>query len=114
MFSVISSAYLFNCVLQVDGKVSMNGETYNGVEEEKEKEYTTVMFAPSPSKSLKCEGVAREDGHPVELKQDITSIELSLQRPIPHRAHKETTVRAKVNASSLLSLPDFLLNAFHH
>ncbi|XP_019336515.2 LIM and calponin homology domains-containing protein 1 isoform X7 [Alligator mississippiensis] len=76
---------------KVDGKVSMNGETYNGVEEEKEKEYTTVMFAPSPSKSLKCEGVAREDGHPVELKQDITSIELSLQRPIPHRAHKETT-----------------------
>ncbi|XP_059577654.1 LIM and calponin homology domains-containing protein 1 isoform X8 [Alligator mississippiensis] len=82
---------------KVDGKVSMNGETYNGVEEEKEKEYTTVMFAPSPSKSLKCEGVAREDGHPVELKQDITSIELSLQRPIPHRAHKETTVRAKAS-----------------
>uniref|UniRef100_A0A7M4EPA7 LIM and calponin homology domains 1 n=1 Tax=Crocodylus porosus TaxID=8502 RepID=A0A7M4EPA7_CROPO len=76
---------------KVDGKVSMNGETYNGVEEEKEKEYTTVMFAPSPSKSLKCEGVAREDGHLVELKQDITSIELSLQRPSPHRAHKETT-----------------------
>ncbi|XP_067387273.1 LIM and calponin homology domains-containing protein 1 isoform X9 [Emydura macquarii macquarii] len=75
---------------KVDGKVSMNGETFNGVEE-KDKECTTVIFAPSLSRSPKFEGVARVDGSPVELKQDTTSIELSLKRPTTHTVHRELT-----------------------
>ncbi|EOB04399.1 hypothetical protein Anapl_10644, partial [Anas platyrhynchos] len=65
---------------KVDGKVSVNGENFNGVEE-KDKECTTVIFTQSPSRSLKFDGVARGDRPPVELKKDPTSVELSLQRP---------------------------------
>ncbi|XP_009953386.1 PREDICTED: LIM and calponin homology domains-containing protein 1 [Leptosomus discolor] len=75
---------------KVDGKVSMNGENFNGVEE-KDKECTTVIFTPSPSRSLKFDGVARGDRPPVELKKDPTSIELSLQRPATQSVHKEPT-----------------------
>ncbi|GAB0188379.1 LIM and calponiny domains-containing protein 1 [Grus japonensis] len=75
---------------KVDGKVSMNGENFNGVEE-KDKECTTVIFTPSPSRSLKFDGVARGDGPPVELKKDPTSVELSLQRPATQSVHKEPT-----------------------
>ncbi|NWI34648.1 LIMC1 protein, partial [Sula dactylatra] len=75
---------------KVDGKVSMNGENVNGMEE-KDKECTTVIFTPSPSRSLKFDGVARGDGPPVELKKDPTSVELSLQRPATQNVHKEPT-----------------------
>ncbi|NXO59273.1 LIMC1 protein, partial [Aramus guarauna] len=75
---------------KVDGKVSMNGENLNGVEE-KDKESTTVIFTPSPSRSLKFDGVARGDRPPVELKKDPTSVELSLQRPATQSVHKEPT-----------------------
>ncbi|XP_025933318.1 LIM and calponin homology domains-containing protein 1 [Apteryx rowi] len=75
---------------KVDGKVSMNGENVNGVEE-KDKECTTVIFTPSPSRSLKFDGVARGDRPPVELKKDPTSTELSLQRPAIQSVHKEPT-----------------------
>ncbi|NXE44814.1 LIMC1 protein, partial [Casuarius casuarius] len=76
---------------KVDGKVSMNGENVNGVEE-KDKECTTVIFTPSPSRSLKFDGVARGDRPPVELKKDPTSTELSLQRPAIQSVHKEPTL----------------------
>ncbi|KAM7113198.1 LOW QUALITY PROTEIN: LIM and calponin homology domains-containing protein 1 [Ciconia maguari] len=75
---------------KVDGKVSMNGENFNGVEE-KDKECTTVICTPSPSRSLKFDGVARGDRPPVELKKDPTSVELSLQRPATQSVHKEPT-----------------------
>ncbi|NXH10467.1 LIMC1 protein, partial [Bucco capensis] len=75
---------------KVDGKVSMNGENINGVEE-KDKECTTVIFTPSPSRSLKFDGVARGDRPPVELKKDPTSVEFSLQRPATQSVHKEPT-----------------------
>ncbi|XP_074947699.1 LIM and calponin homology domains-containing protein 1 isoform X2 [Phalacrocorax aristotelis] len=75
---------------KVDGKVSMNGENFNGIEE-KDKECTTVIFTPSPSRSLKFDGVARGDRPPVELKKDPTSVELSLQRPATQNVHKEPT-----------------------
>uniref|UniRef100_A0A8B9NLG2 LIM and calponin homology domains 1 n=1 Tax=Accipiter nisus TaxID=211598 RepID=A0A8B9NLG2_9AVES len=75
---------------KVDGKVSMNGENFNSMEE-KDKECTTVIFTPSPSRSLKFDGVARGDRPPVELKKDPTSVELSLQRPATQSVHKEPT-----------------------
>lgn len=77
---------------KVDGKVSMNGENVNGMEE-KDKECTTVIFTPSPARSLKFDGVARGDRPPVELKKDPPSVELSLQRPATQSVHKEPTVR---------------------
>ncbi|NXU14575.1 LIMC1 protein, partial [Pardalotus punctatus] len=76
---------------KVDGKVSMNGENVNGMEE-KDKECTTVIFTPSPTRSLKFDGVARGDRPPVELKKDPPSVELSLQRPATQSVHKEPTV----------------------
>uniref|UniRef100_A0A8C2U268 LIM and calponin homology domains 1 n=1 Tax=Coturnix japonica TaxID=93934 RepID=A0A8C2U268_COTJA len=75
---------------KVDGKVSMNGENFNGVEE-KDKECTTVIFTQSPSRSLKFDGVARGDRPPIELKKDPTSVELSLQRPATQSVHREPT-----------------------
>ncbi|NXM73367.1 LIMC1 protein, partial [Serilophus lunatus] len=78
---------------KVDGKGSMNGENVNGTEE-KDKECTTVIFTPSPSRSLKFDGVARGDRPPVELKKDPPSVELSLQRPATQSVHKEPTVRS--------------------
>ncbi|XP_075276867.1 LIM and calponin homology domains-containing protein 1 isoform X1 [Opisthocomus hoazin] len=75
---------------KVDGKVSMNGENFNGVEE-KDKECSTVIFTPSPSRSLKFDGVARGDRPPVELKKDPTSAELGLQSPATQSVHKEPT-----------------------
>ncbi|XP_032042024.1 LIM and calponin homology domains-containing protein 1 [Aythya fuligula] len=75
---------------KVDGKVSVNGENFNGVEE-KDKECTTVIFTQSPSRSLKFDGVARGDRPSVELKKDPTSVELSLQRPATQSVHKEPT-----------------------
>ncbi|KAF2983148.1 hypothetical protein EK904_011198, partial [Melospiza melodia maxima] len=75
----------------VDGKVSMNGENVNGTEE-KDKECTTVIFTPSPTRSVKFDGVARGDKPPVELKKDPPSVELSLQRPATQSVHKEPTV----------------------
>ncbi|XP_037992485.1 LIM and calponin homology domains-containing protein 1 isoform X5 [Motacilla alba alba] len=75
---------------KVDGKVSMNGENVNGTEE-KDKECTTVIFTPSPTRSLKFDGVARGDKPPVELKKDPPSVELSLQRPATQSVHKEPT-----------------------
>ncbi|NXR19883.1 LIMC1 protein, partial [Cinclus mexicanus] len=77
---------------KVDGKVSMNGENVNGMEE-KDKECTTVIFTPSPTRSLKFDGVARGDKPLVELKKDPPSVELSLQRPATQSVHKEPTVR---------------------
>ncbi|NWR21840.1 LIMC1 protein, partial [Emberiza fucata] len=77
---------------KVDGKVSMNGENVNGTEE-KDKECTTVIFTPSPTRSVKFDGVARGDKPPVELKKDPPSVELSLQRPATQSVHKEPTVR---------------------
>ncbi|NXL89444.1 LIMC1 protein, partial [Alectura lathami] len=75
---------------KVDGKVSMNGENFNGVEE-KDKECTTVTFTQLPSRSLKFDGVAGGDRPPVELKKDPTSVELSFQRPATQSVHKEST-----------------------
>uniref|UniRef100_A0A8C3M6Z4 Uncharacterized protein n=1 Tax=Geospiza parvula TaxID=87175 RepID=A0A8C3M6Z4_GEOPR len=75
---------------KVDGKVNMNGENVNGTEE-KDKECTTVIFTPSPTRSVKFDGVARGDKTPVELKKDPPSVELSLQRPATQSVHKEPT-----------------------
>ncbi|NXN82042.1 LIMC1 protein, partial [Bombycilla garrulus] len=77
---------------KVDGKVRMNGENVNSMEE-KDKECTTVIFTPSPSRSLKFDEVDRGDKPPVELKKDPPSVELSLQRSATQNVHKEPTVR---------------------
>ncbi|XP_058402954.1 LIM and calponin homology domains-containing protein 1 isoform X11 [Diceros bicornis minor] len=66
---------------KVDGKVSMNGETVHGDEEEKERECPTVALAPSLTKSQMFEGVARVHESPVELKQDNNSIEINIKKP---------------------------------
>ncbi|XP_069314396.1 LIM and calponin homology domains-containing protein 1 isoform X2 [Eulemur rufifrons] len=66
---------------KVDGKVSMNGETVHGEEEEKERECPTAAPAPSLTRSQMFEGVARVLGSPVELKQDHNSIEINIKKP---------------------------------
>ncbi|XP_057402914.1 LIM and calponin homology domains-containing protein 1 isoform X9 [Balaenoptera acutorostrata] len=66
---------------KVDGKVTMNGETVHGDEEEKERECPTVALSPSLTKSQMFEGVARVHGSPMELKQDNSSIEINIKKP---------------------------------
>ncbi|XP_043294373.1 LIM and calponin homology domains-containing protein 1 isoform X12 [Cervus canadensis] len=66
---------------KVDGKVTMNGETTHGDEEEKERECPTAALTPSLTKSQMFEGVARVHGSPVELKQDSSSIEINIKKP---------------------------------
>ncbi|KAM8808987.1 LIM and calponin homology domains-containing protein 1 [Eudromia elegans] len=75
---------------KVEGKVSMNGENVNGVEE-KDRACTTVVFTPSPSRPLKFDGVAGGERPPAELKKDPPSTELGLQRPAVQSVHKEPT-----------------------
>ncbi|NXT57209.1 LIMC1 protein, partial [Pluvianellus socialis] len=93
---------------KVDGKVSVNGENFNGVEE-KDKECTSVIFTPSPSRSLKFDGVARGDRPPVELKKDPTSVELSLQRAATQSVHKEPTTCIAVEKSREIQQQKLLL-----
>ncbi|XP_045038559.2 LIM and calponin homology domains-containing protein 1 isoform X8 [Desmodus rotundus] len=66
---------------KVDGKVSMNGETAHGDEEEKESKGPMEAPAPSLTKSQMFEGVARVHGSPVELKQDNNGIEINIKKP---------------------------------
>ncbi|XP_045689916.1 LIM and calponin homology domains-containing protein 1 isoform X3 [Phyllostomus hastatus] len=66
---------------KVDGKVSVNGETAHGDEEEQESGGPTEACAPSLTKSQRFEGVARVHGSPVELKQDNGGIEINIKKP---------------------------------
>ncbi|XP_054846296.1 LIM and calponin homology domains-containing protein 1 isoform X5 [Eublepharis macularius] len=75
---------------KVDRKVSMNGDTFNGVEEEKEREYAALIFAPSPSQSPNSDNVMEEDGAS-EVKLDSSSTELVLKRLIEHSKIREKT-----------------------
>ncbi|CAI5783878.1 and calponin homology domains-containing 1 isoform X1 [Podarcis lilfordi] len=74
---------------KVDGKVSMNGEAVNGVEEERERECTTLIFAPSPSRLPKSNSVV--DGSSVEGEQNSPSTELVLKRLIEHSKDRAQT-----------------------
>ncbi|KAF7248329.1 LIM and calponin-likey domains-containing protein 1, partial [Varanus komodoensis] len=69
---------------KVDGKVSMNGETANGVEEERTRECTALIFVPSPSRSPKSDSVVDVDGTLADGKQGSTSTEIVLKRLIEH------------------------------
>ncbi|XP_054438088.1 LIM and calponin homology domains-containing protein 1 isoform X10 [Pteronotus mesoamericanus] len=68
---------------KVDGKVSMNGETVHGDEEEKGREGAAHALTPSLTKSQMFEGVARVHESPVELNQDNKSIEINIKKPNP-------------------------------
>ncbi|XP_077790444.1 LIM and calponin homology domains-containing protein 1 isoform X3 [Podarcis muralis] len=74
---------------KVDGKVSMNGEAVNGVEEERERECTTLIFAPSPSRSPKSNSAV--DSSSVEGEQNSPSTELVLKRLIEHSKDRAQT-----------------------
>ncbi|XP_044274132.1 LIM and calponin homology domains-containing protein 1 isoform X2 [Varanus komodoensis] len=76
---------------KVDGKVSMNGETANGVEEERTRECTALIFVPSPSRSPKSDSVVDVDGTLADGKQGSTSTEIVLKRLIEHSVRKEQT-----------------------
>ncbi|XP_078534382.1 LIM and calponin homology domains-containing protein 1 [Lissotriton helveticus] len=76
---------------KVDGKVNMNGETFNGIEDENESRCASAVFAPSVSRSQKFEGVARVEKPQEELKPESTTIELNLRTPVSHIVYKEVT-----------------------
>lgn len=92
-FYLCDSILLWNFALQIDGKVSMNGEAFNGVEDEQERECTALIFAPSPSRLSKADNVEEEVDGASKEKQDSTSTELVLKRLIEHSKHREQTVR---------------------
>ncbi|KAM4809255.1 LIM and calponin homology domains-containing protein 1 isoform 2-T2 [Rhinophrynus dorsalis] len=65
---------------KVDGKANMNGETINGMEEQKESVFGKRTFVPPLTRSQRFEGIARVDAPVPEVKQDIACIELSLSK----------------------------------
>ncbi|KAJ7326687.1 hypothetical protein JRQ81_016446, partial [Phrynocephalus forsythii] len=81
-----------NPTLQGDGKVSVNGDAVNGVEEEQERECTALIFAPSPSRSPDSDSVIGADGDVAEAEQDSTNTELVLKRLIKHNKHREQQI----------------------
>nr|XP_060622640.1 LIM and calponin homology domains-containing protein 1-like [Anolis sagrei ordinatus] len=93
---------------KVDGKVSMNGEAVNGMEEERERECTALIFAPSPSRSPKSDYGVEVDGISAEGKQDATNPELVLKRLIEHNKHREQALlsgrRLREDVSPLKSI----------
>lgn len=76
---------------KVDGNVNMNGEAFNGIEDDNESRCTSAVFAPSVSRSQKFEGVARVEKPQEELKPESTTVELNLRRPVSHIGYKEVT-----------------------
>ncbi|KAJ1214856.1 hypothetical protein NDU88_002467 [Pleurodeles waltl] len=76
---------------KVDGKVNMNGEAFNGIEDENESRCASVVFAPSASRSQMFEGVARIDEPQEQLKPEATTIELNLRKPVSRTVYKEVT-----------------------
>ncbi|KAM9330401.1 LIM and calponin homology domains-containing protein 1 [Gastrophryne carolinensis] len=78
---------------KVDGKVSLNGETLNGTEEQKERESNEIQnFGPSLTRSQMFEGVARVDTTAAVVKSDVSSIELHLTRPNVQNTVKDEKV----------------------
>ncbi|XP_069487850.1 LIM and calponin homology domains-containing protein 1 isoform X2 [Ambystoma mexicanum] len=67
---------------KVDANVSLNGDAFNGIEDEHENKYASPVFAPSVSRSQMFEGVARiqeTNDHP---KHESATVELNLRRPV--------------------------------
>ncbi|XP_053559992.1 LIM and calponin homology domains-containing protein 1 isoform X7 [Bombina bombina] len=63
---------------KVDGKISMNGEACNGIEEQKE----SMRFSQPLSRSQRFEGVARVDAAIEEMKfNSATCVDLNSSRP---------------------------------
>lgn len=86
---------MFSCSswpLQVDGKISMNGEMAHGDEGEKEKEGPTVAPGPSLATSQMFEGAVTVHGSPVQVKRGSSGIEINIQKP--NSAAQELTVRS--------------------
>ncbi|XP_069868323.1 LIM and calponin homology domains-containing protein 1 isoform X3 [Dipodomys merriami] len=83
---------------KVDAKVSMNGETVHGEEEDKDKEDLTVAAVPSLTKSQMFEGVATVPGSPLEVKQDNYSIEINIKKPNSPQDLTEMAEETKLNS----------------
>ncbi|XP_053314377.1 LIM and calponin homology domains-containing protein 1 isoform X2 [Spea bombifrons] len=67
---------------KVDGKINLNGETFNGVEDKGR------SFAPTLTRSQLFEGKARVDTG-TETKKDVSCVELNLTRPNMQKSNKE-------------------------
>ncbi|XP_063165729.1 LIM and calponin homology domains-containing protein 1 [Candoia aspera] len=74
---------------KVDGKITINGEATNGVEEQQEKECTAFVFSPSPSLSLKSDHVVELHGGSMEGNPNSSHTEVVRKSLIEHSVHRE-------------------------
>uniref|UniRef100_A0A8C6YGC8 DUF4757 domain-containing protein n=1 Tax=Naja naja TaxID=35670 RepID=A0A8C6YGC8_NAJNA len=74
---------------KVDGKISMNGEASNGVEDEPDKECSAFLFEPSPSLSTKSDHVVESHRGSMEGSTDSTPPEPVQKSLIEHDVHRE-------------------------
>ncbi|XP_070805031.1 LIM and calponin homology domains-containing protein 1 [Pituophis catenifer annectens] len=74
---------------KVDGKISVNGEASNGVEDEPDKDCSAFLFEPSPSLSTKSDRVVESQGGSTEGSADSATPELVQKSLIEHGVHRE-------------------------
>ncbi|XP_026555829.1 LIM and calponin homology domains-containing protein 1 [Pseudonaja textilis] len=74
---------------KVDGKISVNREASNGVEDEPDKECSAFLFEPSPNLSTKSEHVVESHGRSMEGSTDSTPPELVQKSLIEDNVHRE-------------------------
>ncbi|XP_026531140.1 LIM and calponin homology domains-containing protein 1 isoform X2 [Notechis scutatus] len=74
---------------KVDGKISVNREASNGVEDEPDKECSAFLFEPSPNLSTKSEHVVESHRGSMEGSADSTPPELVQKSLIEDNVHRE-------------------------
>ncbi|KAM4854985.1 LIM and calponin homology domains-containing protein 1 [Thomomys bottae] len=83
---------------KVDAKVSMNGETIHGEDEEKDKDELTAAATSCLTKSPMAEAGATVLGSPLEVKQDNYSIEINIKKPNARQELTEMVEDTKLNS----------------
>ncbi|XP_070613148.1 LIM and calponin homology domains-containing protein 1 isoform X2 [Erythrolamprus reginae] len=74
---------------KVDGKIAVNGETSNGVEDEPDKESPAFLFEPSPNLSTKSDHVTESQGGSMEGRGNSTTPEPVQKSLIEQGVHQE-------------------------
>ncbi|XP_058048378.1 LIM and calponin homology domains-containing protein 1 isoform X3 [Ahaetulla prasina] len=74
---------------KVDGKISVNGEASNGVDDEPDKDCSAFLFEPSPTLSTKSDHVVKSHGGSTEGSTNSTTPEPVQKSLIEHAVHRE-------------------------
>ncbi|XP_015682823.1 LIM and calponin homology domains-containing protein 1 [Protobothrops mucrosquamatus] len=87
--------------MQVEGKITVNGEASNGVDGEPDKECSALLFEPSPSLSAKSDHVVELPGGSMERSADPSIPEL-IQKSLIEHAPDLTESSTKFSCANLM------------